>query len=190
MENSVPWLQKNVMLSEYCKWIIANALGAIQIKSDTIVALFWPPPVIFWQCLIVKSSNIFLTSVVNLINILRAASAWADLESAKEIVKLSVFFTLLGSARIQATCKRLMKLPSGCFLDRWENGLSDRISRGFVKTTYHQVRLCQRRLNCSFLQRLKNSYIFKVKRLCVLFLEKLSLMNINNATYFYAKFIK
>jgi len=50
---------------------------------------------------------------VNFTNIIRAAFPRADPKSAKNNVKLSVFFVLLGSAHIKAACKMLMKLTTG-----------------------------------------------------------------------------
>ncbi len=51
-----------------------------------------------------------LTKGVNLTNILQAAFTRADPESAKNTVKLSVFFALLESASTNAARKMLMKL--------------------------------------------------------------------------------
>jgi len=50
---------------------------------------------------------------VNFINVLRAAFALADPESAKKTVKLSVFFALSGSALAKAAPKMLLKLTPG-----------------------------------------------------------------------------
>jgi hypothetical protein len=50
---------------------------------------------------------------VNFINLLQAAFTHADPKSAKKTVKLSVFFTLLGSASAKATHRSLMKLTPG-----------------------------------------------------------------------------
>jgi len=47
---------------------------------------------------------------VNFTYILLKAFAWADLKSAKNTVKSSVFFVPLGSVRVKATCKMLVKL--------------------------------------------------------------------------------
>ncbi len=47
---------------------------------------------------------------VNFTNISHTVSTRADLKSAKNTVKLSVFFSLLGSVRAKAACKTLMKL--------------------------------------------------------------------------------
>jgi len=47
---------------------------------------------------------------VNFINVLGAAFAYKDPESAKNSVKLSVFFGLSGSARAKAVPRTLMKL--------------------------------------------------------------------------------
>jgi len=51
--------------------------------------------------------------VVNFINILRTAFTHKDPKSAKKTVKLSVFFTLLGSASAKATHRTLIKLTPG-----------------------------------------------------------------------------
>ncbi len=50
---------------------------------------------------------------VNFINILQAAFTHEDSKNAKKTVKLSVFFTLLGSARTKAARRMLMKLTPG-----------------------------------------------------------------------------
>ncbi len=50
---------------------------------------------------------------VNFINILRAAFMHADPESVKKIDNLTVFFTLLGSARVKVVCRMLIKLSPG-----------------------------------------------------------------------------
>jgi len=50
------------------------------------------------------------TTGVNFINVLQAAFVLADPKSAKETVKLSVFFALLGSALAKAAHKTLVKL--------------------------------------------------------------------------------
>ncbi len=42
--------------------------------------------------------------------VLRAAFACADANCAKKTVRLSVFFTLLGSVRLKAARKTMMKL--------------------------------------------------------------------------------
>ncbi len=56
---------------------------------------------------------LLLTPGVNFINVLRAALTRADPESAKNTVKLSVFFPLLGSASVKAACRTLMILTPG-----------------------------------------------------------------------------
>jgi len=54
------------------------------------------------------------SSGVNFINILQAAFMHPDPKSVKKIVvQLSVFFTLLGSARVKAARRTLMKLTPG-----------------------------------------------------------------------------
>jgi len=50
---------------------------------------------------------------VNFINVLRAAFTQPDPKSAKNTIKLSVFFALLGSACIKTAQKMLMKLTLG-----------------------------------------------------------------------------
>ena len=47
---------------------------------------------------------------VNFTNVLRAAFTRADPKSAKKTVKLSSFIVLLGSARVKAACRTLVKL--------------------------------------------------------------------------------
>jgi hypothetical protein len=49
-------------------------------------------------------------SGANFINVLQAAFIHPDTESTKKTVKSSVFFSLLGSARIKAAPRTLMKL--------------------------------------------------------------------------------
>ncbi len=51
-----------------------------------------------------------VTSGVNFINILRTAFPLVDPKSVKKIDNLTVFFTLLGSARLKAVRRTLMKL--------------------------------------------------------------------------------
>ena len=50
---------------------------------------------------------------VNFINILRAAFMLADPKSAKKLLDLTVFFELLGSARLIAAKRMLTKLTPG-----------------------------------------------------------------------------
>ncbi len=59
-----------------------------------------------------------LTPSVNFTNVLRAAFAHANHESAKKIDDLTVFFVLLGSARAKAACRTLMKLTPCCFFKK------------------------------------------------------------------------
>ena len=54
--------------------------------------------------------NSFYLSGVNFTNILRAAFRHADPKSAKKTVRLSSFFALLGSGRIKAARRTLVKL--------------------------------------------------------------------------------
>ncbi len=53
------------------------------------------------------------TTGVNFINVLWAAFTHTNPKSAKKIVKLSIFFALLGSARSKAVCRTLMKWNPG-----------------------------------------------------------------------------
>jgi len=50
---------------------------------------------------------------VNFIKVIRAALMCADRKSAKDTVKFSVFFVLLGSAPIKAARRTLMKSTQG-----------------------------------------------------------------------------
>ncbi len=61
---------------------------------------------------VVRSTKLWKAGV-NFINILQAAFMKIDPKSAKNSVKLSVFFALLGSASINAARKMLMKLTKG-----------------------------------------------------------------------------
>jgi len=57
-----------------------------------------------------------LTPGVNFIKIPRAAFALADLKSAKKTENLTVFFVILGSGRVKASRRTLMKVtPDGMF---------------------------------------------------------------------------
>ena len=47
---------------------------------------------------------------VNFANILRAAFTCKDAKSAKKLLNLTVSFALLGSARVKAACRTLVKL--------------------------------------------------------------------------------
>ena len=51
-----------------------------------------------------------LTTGVTFTNVLGAAFMCADPKSAKKTVKLSSFIALLGSARVKAACRMLVKL--------------------------------------------------------------------------------
>jgi hypothetical protein len=51
-----------------------------------------------------------LSPWVNFTNVPQAAFTRADPKSAKKTVKLSSFIALLGSARVKATCRTLVKL--------------------------------------------------------------------------------
>ena len=51
--------------------------------------------------------------VVNFTNILQAAFTRADPKSAKQLLNWIVFFALLGSARVKAACRTLVKLTPG-----------------------------------------------------------------------------
>jgi len=50
---------------------------------------------------------------VNFINVLQAAFALTDPNSNKNTDNLTIFFALLGLARLKAACKMLMKLTTG-----------------------------------------------------------------------------
>ena len=52
---------------------------------------------------------------VNFVNVLRAGFTHTDFESAKKTVKLSSCFALLGSLRVKAARRMLMKLTPGYF---------------------------------------------------------------------------
>ncbi len=58
----------------------------------------------------------------NFINILRTVFMRADHKIVKKTVKLSIFFKLLGSTSVKASCKTLVKLTPGVskFLLRWD----------------------------------------------------------------------
>ena len=54
---------------------------------------------------------------VNFTNVLRAAFTSADPKSAIKLLNLTVFFALLGSARVKAARRTLVKLTHGvCFV--------------------------------------------------------------------------
>jgi len=57
----------------------------------------------------VKYRELFSQAWVDFINILRAAFTCPDLNSTNNTVKQSVFFALLGSARVKAVHKMLVK---------------------------------------------------------------------------------
>ena len=59
------------------------------------------------SCCSVRHSQ---SSGVNFTNVLRAAFALVDPKSAKKAVKLSSFFALLGSSRVKAARRTLVKL--------------------------------------------------------------------------------
>jgi len=60
-----------------------------------------------------KKNLVGLAPEVNLINILQTAFASADPESAKNTVKSSVFFVLLGSSSVKTVHKTFVKLTPG-----------------------------------------------------------------------------
>jgi len=62
------------------------------------------------KLLMVDVPPILQSPCVNFTNVLRAAFALIDPESIKNAVKSSVSFTLLGSARVKAIRRMLMKL--------------------------------------------------------------------------------
>jgi len=53
-------------------------------------------------------------SVLNFINVLFTAFTLPDPKSVKKTVKLSIFFTLLGSTSVKAVRRTLMKLSPEC----------------------------------------------------------------------------
>jgi len=58
----------------------------------------------------------FVRPGVNFINVLLTALTHTDPKSVKKTVKLSIFFTLLGSTREKALCKMWVKLTPFMFL--------------------------------------------------------------------------
>jgi len=62
---------------------------------------------------------------LNFINILRTAFTLADPKSVKKTVKLSIFFTLLGSTNVKAVRRTLMNLSPGS----WSPGSRSRDCR-------------------------------------------------------------
>jgi hypothetical protein len=64
-------------------------------------------------------------TVVNFTNILRTAFTSKDHKSAKNTVKSSVFFALLGSERSKAAHKPLMKLTPACTVVNFTNILTN-----------------------------------------------------------------
>jgi len=67
---------------------------------------FWP------HRLPLRGHPFFKWPGVNFTNILRAAFTLIDPKRVKKIDNLTVFFTLLRSARVKAVCRTLMKLSS------------------------------------------------------------------------------
>ena len=61
-----------------------------------------------------ESWNFYVCPWVNFTNILRAAFTRADPQSAKKLLNLTVFFALLGSGRVKAACRTLVKLTPRC----------------------------------------------------------------------------
>jgi len=57
---------------------------------------------------------------VNFTNILRAAFTRADPKNAKKLFNLTVFFALLGSSRVKAARRMLVKLNQGGELEEGE----------------------------------------------------------------------
>ncbi len=60
-------------------------------------------------------------SGVNFINVLQAAFARADPESVQIQLNRQYIFTLLGSARVKAVCRMLMKLTPGYIIPNYQN---------------------------------------------------------------------
>ena len=59
---------------------------------------------------VIKNNKSIYWPGFNFTNILRAAFTRADPKSAKKQLNLTVFFALLGSARVKAACRTLVKL--------------------------------------------------------------------------------
>ncbi len=64
-----------------------------------------------------NKTGIIKSQDLNFINVLRTAFTLADPKSVKKTVKLSIFFTLLGSASVKAVLRTLMKLTQDLNLD-------------------------------------------------------------------------
>jgi len=60
--------------------------------------------------------DISCNSAVNFINVLLTAFTLPDHKSVKKTVKLSIFFTLLGSTSVKAVRRTLMKLTPGVYV--------------------------------------------------------------------------
>ena len=66
---------------------------------------------------------------VNFTNVLRAAYTQADPKSAIKLINLTVFFALLGSTRVKATCRMLVKLTPEIHL--FKRGMKKRVVKTF-----------------------------------------------------------
>jgi len=69
-----------------------------------------------------------LLTRLNFINVLRTAFTLTDPESVKKRVKLSIFFTLLGSTSVKAVSRTLMKLSPS--VQRAEKRLRTTVTKG------------------------------------------------------------
>ena len=96
------------------------------------------------QCAVhlTKSEASSVVSRVNFTNILQAAFTRADPKSAKKTVKLSSFIVLLGTERVKAACRTLVKLTPICVALPFnrgtnfeEKGKKERANVGDRKTT-------------------------------------------------------
>ena len=61
-----------------------------------------------------KYTSIRKKSLIGSSTCLRAAFTCADPKKCKKLLELTVFFVLLGSARVKAARKMLVKLTPGC----------------------------------------------------------------------------
>ena len=88
----------------------------------------------------IRHLNNLRTTRVNFTNLLRAPFTCADPKSAKKTVKLSSFIALLGSARVKAARRTLVKLTTG--LQMWSHPkktLRKRAKAGKYVTLCHTV---------------------------------------------------
>ena len=66
-----------------------------------------------WQNVNIQVDNVCIHPGVNFTNVLQAAFMCADPKSALKLLNLTVFFSLLGSSRVKAACRTLVKLTPG-----------------------------------------------------------------------------